>query len=128
MTTTEARLGTGAIPAMRTTPPSPATSRYNKVALLRASTIIAALVTLVLCMATTSADPYGSARSCLFNRHLRIDNVNKCKFGWEVDACGNKICTKGPGEVCGGKHMRYGICGEGLMCNNCNRCQVRNKS
>ena len=59
------------------------------------------------------------------NCREKFDNVNRCKFGWEVDACGNKICTKGPGEVCGGKHMRYGICGEGLMCNNCNRCQVR---
>ena len=117
--TTEARLGT--IPVTKTTP----CVTSHKVSLLRASTIAAVFIMLVLCVVTASADPYGSARSCLFNRHLRVDNVSRCKFGWEVDACGNKICTKGPGEVCGGKHMRYGICGEGLMCNNCNRCQVR---
>ena len=33
------------------------------------------------------------------------------------------ISIAGPGEVCGGKNERYGICGEGLMCSNCQRCQ-----
>ena len=49
-------------------------------------------------------------------------NPERCKYGWELDACGDKTCTKGPGDLCGGKHNRYGICGEGLMCSNCNRC------
>lgn len=62
-------------------------------------------------------------RACAYNRGQRVDDVKKCRYGWEVDPCGNKICTKGPGEVCGGKNQRYGICGEGLMCSNCNRCQ-----
>jgi hypothetical protein len=87
----------------------------------------AAAALVVACVATfaTPADAYiTSARSCQFNRHMRVEDVSSCRYGWEVDACGNKICTKGPAEVCGGKHMRYGICGEGLMCNNCNRCQV----
>ena len=52
------------------------------------------------------------------------DNANlvECKFGWEEDVCGNKVCAKGPGELCGGKHNRYGICSEGLICSNCGRC------
>jgi hypothetical protein len=90
--------------------------------------IVAAIfVACVVCATSTPADAYVSSRSCQFNRHMRVENINACRFGWEVDACNNKICTKGPAEVCGGKHMRYGICGEGLMCNNCNRCQVRSE-
>ncbi len=67
------------------------------------------------------------ARLCSFSRHNGHSNANfdftQCVFGWEIDACGHKVCTKGPGDLCGGKHQRYGICGEGLMCSNCNRCQ-----
>ncbi len=47
---------------------------------------------------------------------------SECKYGWEMDVCGVRQCTKGPGDLCGGKQQRYGICGEGLMCSNCNRC------
>jgi len=58
----------------------------------------------------------GQADNALFDE-------GRCSYGWEVDACGRKSCTKGPGDICGGKNNRYGICGEGLMCSNCNRCQ-----
>ena len=34
-------------------------------------------------------------RVCAFNRGNAVDNVKKCTYGWEMDACGNKICTKG---------------------------------
>lgn len=69
----------------------------------------------------------GRRRACAFLRRYRDANnvnfdANSCQYGWEVDQCGVKTCTKGPGELCGGKHMRYGICGEGLMCSNCHRC------
>lgn len=58
-----------------------------------------------------------------YNRNDEVVDEKKCIYGWDVDPCGIKVCAKGPGEVCGGKHQRYGICGEGLMCSNCNRCQ-----
>jgi len=77
----------------------------------------------------TSALAAAYPRGCAYSRSQRVGNgiqvndANKCTYGWEVDACGNQICTKGPGEVCGGKGQRYGVCGEGLVCSNCNRCQ-----
>ena len=104
------------------------TSSADRCCRLSTRTIVVAFVVVacIVCSATLPAEGFmNSARSCQFNKHMRVENVNLCKYGWEVDACSNKICTKGPAEVCGGKHMRYGICGEGLMCNNCNRCQVR---
>ncbi len=62
-------------------------------------------------------------REARFTSWRRGDfNSDNCRYGWEVDVCGVKQCTKGPGDLCGGKHQRYGICGEGLMCSNCNRC------
>jgi hypothetical protein len=117
----ESRLGMPVTPVKLVTNNSP--SRF----VVRMSTAVAIVIAFIVCF-TPAVEGYGSARSCLFNRHMRVNNINECRFGWEVDACNNKVCTKGPGEVCGGKHMRYGICGEGLMCNNCNRCQVRKQS
>lgn len=76
-----------------------------------------------ICLALVFAIAEAYPRACQYNRDNRVDDVSRCKYGWDEDPCGNKICTKGPGEVCGGKHQRYGVCGEGLMCSNCNRCQ-----
>jgi hypothetical protein len=118
MMTAKSSQGTMPSKQLKTNTPSHST--------LRTSSIVAIIITFIVCV-TPVVEGYGSARSCLFNRHMRVDNINQCEYGWEVDACNNKVCTKGPGEVCGGKHMRYGICGEGLMCNNCNRCQVRTR-
>jgi len=80
-----------------------------------------ALISNGLQLPAAEATPY-TVQSCMLNRRFRVDDVSQCDYGWEVDACGNYLCTKGPGDICGGKHMRYGICGEGLMCSNCNRC------
>merc|ERR1712083_355441 len=35
--------------------------------------------------------------------------------------CG-RVCLRGPGDMCGGRGARYGLCGEGLECSPCNRC------
>jgi len=35
-------------------------------------------------------------------------DADSCQYGWEVDVCGLRRCTKGPGQLCGGKDMRYG--------------------
>lgn len=84
---------------------------------------VGAFVLLLMMSAASDAKPYGGGdQSCWMNRRFRVDDVSTCRYGWERDACGNTLCTKGPGSLCGGKHMRYGICGEGLMCSNCNRC------
>ncbi|XP_023340265.1 neuroparsin-A [Eurytemora carolleeae] len=52
-----------------------------------------------------------------------VEETGDCHYGTTYDRCGNRVCMKGPGEVCGGKYGRYGTCGDGLMCSNCNRCQ-----
>jgi len=62
--------------------------------------------------------------NCILNTELAVDPAEapNCKYGFEVDACGTHFCSKGPKSYCGGKFERYGVCGEGLMCNKCNRC------
>ena len=62
--------------------------------------------------------------NCILNTDLAVDPAEapNCKYGFEVDACGTHFCSKGPKSYCGGKFERYGVCGEGLMCNKCNRC------
>ena len=55
---------------------------------------------------------------CIFCCSTKFSHVRKKNFKFM-----KKLSCSGPGEVCGGKHQRYGICGEGLMCSNCNRCQ-----
>jgi len=89
-------------------------------ALTTMALVAAALISLQQ-LPAAEATPY-TVQNCMMNRRFRVEDVSQCTYGWEVDACGNTLCTKGPGEWCGGKHMRYGICGEGLMCSNCNRC------
>eukprot|EP00092_Neocalanus_flemingeri_P094446 GFUD01120111.1.p1 GENE.GFUD01120111.1~~GFUD01120111.1.p1 ORF type:complete len:101 (+),score=18.62 GFUD01120111.1:41-343(+) len=46
-----------------------------------------------------------------------------CTHGMILNACGRTVCRSGPGDMCGGKWGMYGICGEGLACSDCNRCQ-----
>ena len=84
---------------------------------------ILALVVLLKMITVAEATPF-MMHSCIFNQQHRVrpDEATTCKYGYEVDACGNYFCTKGPRDFCGGKHERYGLCGEGLMCNKCNRC------
>lgn len=39
-------------------------------------------------------------------------------------ACGGRgVCLKGPGDICGGLGDQYGVCGAGLVCSSCNRCE-----
>ena len=63
-------------------------------------------------------------RNCLLNleRAVSAEDAHLCKYGYEVDACGTFFCTEGPKSYCDGKFDRYGVCGDGLMCNTCNRC------
>lgn len=71
----------------------------------------------------SNASPY-LKNNCLLNPELAVDpeEAPSCKYGFEVDACGSFFCSKGPSSYCGGKFERYGVCGDGLMCNKCNRC------
>ena len=87
----------------------------------------AATLLLLLCLCPPSAEAYPRSLICREARraHRRVDpdfDASRCTYGWVVDECGVKKCAKGPGRICGGKHQAYGFCGEGLMCNNCNRC------
>lgn len=70
-----------------------------------------------------NASPY-IGNNCILNPQLAVDpnEAVNCVYGFEVDACGTHFCSKGPKSYCGGRFERYGICGEGLMCNKCNRC------
>merc|ERR1712107_464550 len=45
----------------------------------------------------------------------------RCEHGQGEGPCG-PVCLKGPGEICGGEENIYGMCSEGLICSNCNRC------
>jgi hypothetical protein len=80
--------------------------------------VLLLIATLTVLTQVASARP----RLCAFGHAHHASKIQECVFGWEVDSCGHKVCTKGPGEQCGGKHAVYGICGEGLVCSNCNRC------
>ena len=82
---------------------------------------------LIIMLLSISVEVNGSPfimSNCLLNPNLAVDpdEAKNCKFGYEVDACGTYFCSKGPKSYCGGKFERYGVCGEGLMCNKCNRC------
>jgi len=92
---------------------------------LTLAAFVAAVALLVLLWVPSGsyAMPYSSQDSCGMNVRFRVNDVSKCRYGWERDACGNTLCTKGPGALCGGKYGRYGVCGEGLFCDNCNRCK-----
>ena len=76
----------------------------------------------IACISIESVSAYPRICGNSRNHHVVAD-VKECRYGWETDICGHKSCSKGPGETCGGKDQRYGVCGEGLMCSNCNRCQ-----
>lgn len=92
--------------------------RFNTLVLL--SLVVAVLLSLA---GDTYASPYIMS-NCLLNSELAIapQDRNNCEYGFEEDACGTYFCSKGPKSYCGGKFERYGVCGEGLMCNKCNRC------
>ena len=94
---------------------------------MHSSAISPSAATLILVLVIADG-AFGFARLCPYGWRHNSPNAGgggplDCKYGWEIDACGHKVCTKGPGALCGGKHRRYGICGEGLICSNCNRCQ-----
>lgn len=82
----------------------------------------ATLLCLIACFSIEPASAFPRICGNSRNHHV-VSDVKQCRYGWEEDICGHKSCSKGPGETCGGKDQRYGVCGEGLMCSNCNRCQ-----
>ena len=92
--------------------------KFNTAALL--ILFLAVLLDLTL---ISDASPY-IMNNCILNPQHAVDkdDASSCRYGFEVDACGTFFCTKGPSSYCGGKFERYGVCGEGLMCNKCNRC------
>eukprot|EP00092_Neocalanus_flemingeri_P059109 GFUD01070560.1.p1 GENE.GFUD01070560.1~~GFUD01070560.1.p1 ORF type:complete len:121 (+),score=37.51 GFUD01070560.1:28-363(+) len=45
-----------------------------------------------------------------------------CQYGEMMGPCG-RVCLRGPGEMCGGRGDRYGVCGGGMTCSDCNKCQ-----
>ncbi|KAL1501138.1 hypothetical protein ABEB36_006522 [Hypothenemus hampei] len=53
---------------------------------------------------------------------------NICVWGEARDACGRRICAKGPSERCGGSLNVLGVCGEGMMCKadeHCHGCSIQ---
>ncbi|XP_012538010.1 neuroparsin-A [Monomorium pharaonis] len=51
------------------------------------------------------------------------DQCDQCEYGTTISTlCGVKECLKGPGERCGGPSEIEGVCGDGMMCNHCNKC------
>lgn len=60
---------------------------------------------------------------CQLSGKTHLTSKHDCKYGLDVDDCGNKYCMKGPGDYCGGLNNIYGTCAEGLACSDCNRCR-----
>lgn len=85
------------------------------------------LVLVVLCTSPSKVEgkPWSHTNiNCLNSAYWpgRTNDPDSCLFGWVADSCHVMFCAKGPREMCGGKNNRYGLCGEGLMCGNCDRC------
>lgn len=83
------------------------------------------LLLLLLMLAAGPADASPRRRCMHFPPYDIVnsrDQADKCSYGSVRDLCGYYRCAKGPGDICGGKGGRYGICGDGLICNNCNVC------
>ena len=84
------------------------------------------LVLVVLCTSPSKVEgkPWSHTNiNCLNSAYWpgRTNDPDSCLFGWVADSCHVMFCAKGPREMCGGKNNRYGLCGEGLMCGNCDR-------
>ncbi|XP_014249473.1 neuroparsin-A-like [Cimex lectularius] len=47
--------------------------------------------------------------------------IEKCQYEIVTDYCGRKVCSKGPGQRCGGLSNFLGTCAKGLQC-KCNKC------
>ena len=100
-------------------------------------TLFASLFVPLLILHTINSSPL--PQSCL--HQTAGPAVEECAYDTTKDHCGNEVCLRGPGEMCGGKYgrwvisiikslllvklcnFRYGACADGLMCSNCNRCQ-----
>ena len=79
--------------------------------------LVLSLLSLLLLLAT------GPAHSSAIRCDQEVD-PSTCTYGSYVDyTCRKTVCRKGPSGLCGGKNDRWGKCGRGLMCSNCNRCQ-----
>ena len=91
---------------------------------------------LMVILQSTSCSPLPQACS----QQSQGPTLQDCAYDTTKDQCGNEVCLRGPGEMCGGKYgrwklsriekliinnwnSRYGTCADGLMCSNCNRCQ-----
>ncbi|XP_076268382.1 neuroparsin-A-like [Rhynchophorus ferrugineus] len=59
---------------------------------------------------------------CRTMEECDLEPPTPCVWGEARDECGKRICTKGPGERCGGKHNILGKCGEGMMCKSDEKC------
>ena len=62
-----------------------------------------------------------TAKRCLKNLSLEFSFIIYCAQFYSIDYCVYKSSSL-PGDICGGEEGRYGLCGEGLTCSNCNRC------
>ena len=64
--------------------------------------------------------PITLKQSGIMKYRNRPHYVMTCQQG----ACGGRgVCLKGPGDICGGLGDQYGVCGAGLVCSSCNRCE-----
>ncbi|CAH0551869.1 unnamed protein product [Brassicogethes aeneus] len=65
---------------------------------------------------------------CLDREECEENPPDLCPWGESRDPCGRRVCSKGPGERCGGLMNALGECGEGLMCRSsdekCHGCSL----
>ena len=82
--------------------------------------------TLSICMLMLSTPPPSSALPtsglvwCYWAGHAALSG--SCLHGEMMGPCG-RVCLRGPGEMCGGRGDRYGVCGGGMACSDCNKCE-----
>ncbi|CAG0885442.1 unnamed protein product [Cyprideis torosa] len=63
--------------------------------------------------------------SCPFCNKAECKNIGLCPAGVTMDVCGCcPVCSKGPGEKCGGPWGILGKCGTGLTCSANQRLDV----
>jgi len=62
-----------------------------------------------------------SLNACRFEDLIQREEKD-CLYGRYTDYCGTFRCQKGPGDTCGGRRDIHGVCANGLLCSNCQRC------
>ena len=109
------------------TPCAPHNSKSDKASVtIKMFSSSMTMTTLCTCMLLLSTQPPSSALPtsglvwCYWAGQAALSGAG-CAHGGMMGPCG-RVCLRGPGQMCGGRGARYGVCGAGMACSPCNRC------